>query len=140
MPLKSEPPDSALHMSPAKAGDCPGAAATHIAMAVSALWERRSLRMSWIEAVRLVLGLSLPLLLASHLTAMRWAHEAYGLDGSYLRVAGGLWGTPGAVFQLTMMSAACGQTRAGVVRAMNSPRRTELWRGEAGSFRVPTSA
>lgn len=83
-----------------------GAAATHIAMAVSALWERRSLRMPWIEAVRLVLGLSLPLLLASHLTAMRWAHEAYGLDGSYLRVAGGLWGTPGAVFQLTMMSAA----------------------------------
>ncbi|PZQ77226.1 MAG: adenylate/guanylate cyclase domain-containing protein [Variovorax paradoxus] len=83
-----------------------GAASVHIGMAVAALWERRTLRMPWIEAVRLVLGLSLPLLLASHLTAMRWAHEAYGIDGSYLRVVGGLWDTPGAVFQLSMMTAA----------------------------------
>lgn len=83
-----------------------GAASVHIGMAVAALWERRTLRMPCIEAVRLVLGLSLPLLLASHLTAMRWAHEAYGIDGSYLRVVGGLWDTPGAVFQLSMMTAA----------------------------------
>ncbi|MDQ7972401.1 MAG: adenylate/guanylate cyclase domain-containing protein [Rhodocyclaceae bacterium] len=83
-----------------------GAASVHIGMAVAALWERRTLRMPWIEAVRLVLGFSLPLLLASHLTAMRWAHEAHGIDGSYLRVVGGLWDTPGAVFQLSMMTAA----------------------------------
>ncbi|MDI3382649.1 adenylate/guanylate cyclase domain-containing protein [Xenophilus aerolatus] len=97
-----------------------GAASVHIGMAVAALWERRTLRMPWIEALRLVLGLSLPLLLAAHLTAMRWAHEAYGIDGSYLRVVGGLWGTPGALFQLAMMTAAWAHGCLGLHLALRS--------------------
>lgn len=82
-----------------------GAAITHVTLAAIALWERRSLRMPFIEALRLVLGFSLPLLLVSHLTAMRWAYEVFGIDGSYARVVGGLWNPAGASFQLSMLVA-----------------------------------
>jgi len=83
-----------------------GAATVHVALAVVALWERHSLRMAPIEAMRLLLGFSLPLLLASHVTAMRWAYEAYGIEGSYARVLRGLWTPEGMLFQVGMMAAA----------------------------------
>jgi len=82
-----------------------GAGAVHIVLAAVALWERRSLRMPFVEGLRLVLGFSLPLLLAGHLTAMRWAYEAFGLDASYARVVGSLWNFGGASFQLAMLVA-----------------------------------
>jgi adenylate cyclase len=50
-----------------------GAAMTHVVLALQGVWERRSLRMPWVEVVRLLLGFSLPLLLAAHFSAMRWA-------------------------------------------------------------------
>jgi adenylate cyclase len=68
-----------------------GAAATHLALAVVALWERRTLRMPPLEGLRVLLGFALPLLLATHLTAMRGAYLAYGIEGSYVRVVWGLW-------------------------------------------------
>ncbi|MFH0130666.1 adenylate/guanylate cyclase domain-containing protein [Variovorax sp. VaC1] len=83
-----------------------GAAATHLALAVIALWERRTLRMPPLEGLRVLLGFALPLLLAKHLTAMRGAYLAYGIDGSYVRVVWGLWDWPGATAQLGMMLAA----------------------------------
>lgn len=85
-----------------------GAALTHIALALAALWRRHSLRMSLIEGLRTVLGLSLPLLLAGHLSAMRWGYEMYGVPGSYLRVVGGLWGSEAALWQVAMLIAAWG--------------------------------
>jgi len=83
-----------------------GAAAIHVALAALSLWERHSLRMPMLEALRLVLGFSLPLLLALHLSAMRWAYEVFGLEGSYARVVGSLWRPGGAAFQIAMMAAA----------------------------------
>lgn len=83
-----------------------GAALTHVALALTALWRRRSLRMSLLDALRIALGLSLPLLLAGHLSAMRWGYQMYGVPGSYLRVAGGLWGNEGALLQVAMLLAA----------------------------------
>ncbi|WP_269759220.1 hypothetical protein [Variovorax sp. E3] len=57
-----------------------GAAAAHLALAVIALWERRTLRMPPLEGLRVLLGFALPLLLATHLTAMRGAYLAYGIE------------------------------------------------------------
>ena len=83
-----------------------GAALAHGALALSALWERRTLRMPFIEALRVALGLSLPLLMAGHLAAMRWAYEVFALEGSYARVVRGLWSVEGASFQFGLMAAA----------------------------------
>jgi len=83
-----------------------GAALVHLVLAVAALWERHTLRMPPLEALRVVLGFSLPLLLAAHLTAMRLAHTAYGIEGSYARVVWGLWDLPGASAQFALMLAA----------------------------------
>ncbi|ATA57938.1 adenylate/guanylate cyclase domain-containing protein [Variovorax boronicumulans] len=83
-----------------------GAALTHLVLAVAALWERRTLRMPPLEALRVLLGFALPLLLATHLTAMRGAWLAYGIEGSYVRVVWGLWDLAGAGAQLGMMLAA----------------------------------
>jgi adenylate cyclase len=83
-----------------------GAAATHLTLAVAALWERRTLRMPPLEGLRVLLGFALPLLLATHLTAMRGAYLAYGIEGSYVRVVWGLWDWQGAAAQLGMMLAA----------------------------------
>ena len=80
-----------------------GAAFTHLALAVVALWERRTLRMPPLQGLRVLLGFALPLLIATHLTAIRGAYEAYGIDGSYVRVVWGLWSLPGAIAQLGMM-------------------------------------
>ncbi|MET3497351.1 adenylate/guanylate cyclase domain-containing protein [Variovorax boronicumulans] len=83
-----------------------GAALTHLALAVVALWERRTLRMPPLEALRVLLGFALPLLIATHLTAIRGAYEAYGIEGSYVRVVWGLWNLPGAAAQFGLMLAA----------------------------------
>lgn len=85
-----------------------GAALTHLGLALAGLWRRHHLRMSLIDGLRVALGLSLPLLLAGHLSSMRWGYEVYGVPGSYLRVAGGLWGTEGAWLQVAMLLAAWG--------------------------------
>lgn len=83
-----------------------GAATVHIALAVAALWERRTLRMPPLEALRVLLGFSLPLLLMAHFTAMRGAWQLYGIDGSYVRVVWGLWNWGGASVQMVTMLAA----------------------------------
>ncbi|RYF77420.1 MAG: adenylate/guanylate cyclase domain-containing protein [Comamonadaceae bacterium] len=96
----------AVWHSPVGTGLLYGAAAVHLSLALAALWRRRSLPMPALDALRVVLGLSLPLLLAGHLSAMRWGWQMHGLEGSYLRVVGGLWGTEGAWFQVLMLVAA----------------------------------
>ncbi len=99
-----------------------GAAAVHVALAARAVWERRTLRMPLIEAVRLLLGFSLPLLLAGHLTAMRWAYEVFALSGSYGRAVRGLWSAEGAGFQLAMMAAAWAHGCLGLHLALRARR------------------
>jgi len=83
-----------------------GASATHLMLAFSGAWERRSLRLPPAEALRILLGFSLPLLLATHLALMRWAYDRYGVDPNYARVVRGLWSPAAAGFQIAMMVSA----------------------------------
>jgi adenylate cyclase len=97
-----------------------GAATTHIVLALLSVWDRRSLRMQPLDALRLLLGFSLPLLLASHLSAMRWAYEAFALDASYARVVGALWSFAGAGGQFALMAAAWAHGCLGVHMALRA--------------------
>lgn len=63
-----------------------GALLTHWLLACVALWQRRSLRMPWVEALRLLLGLSLPVLLAAHFVGTRWTYETLGASPPYARM------------------------------------------------------
>jgi adenylate cyclase len=62
-----------------------GAAAVHVGLALLALYERRTLRMPAIEALRYVLGFSIPLLLIGHVSATRVVTEMGG-SPTYERV------------------------------------------------------
>ncbi len=62
------------------------AAGIHIALAMAAVYERRTLRMSIPEALRITLGFGIPLLLIGHLTATRFAFNLYGLSSDYARI------------------------------------------------------
>lgn len=60
-----------------------GAFGTHYSLALWALWQRRSLRMPVAEATQLVLGFSIPFLLAEHVIANRVADSVFGADSGY---------------------------------------------------------
>lgn len=83
-----------------------GALAAHMGLALQALARRRSLRMPALEAVRLLLGLGLPLLLALHVPATRLAQEAWGVDPSYARIVRSSWNPSSMSIQLLLMTAA----------------------------------
>ena len=78
----------------------------HVALALAALYERRTLRMPSAELARLALGLTIPFLLASHFAVTRAAHELYGLDDPYSRVVWSIWSADGGARQLTIMTIA----------------------------------
>jgi adenylate cyclase len=81
-----------------------GAAATHLALAVRAVYERRTLRMPPIEAVRIVLGFSMPLLLIGHFATARVGYELYGLSPDYHRIVWALWNSDGQGRQLALLA------------------------------------
>jgi len=64
---------------------------THLGLGLKALYRRRHLRMPAIEAWQLGLGLTIPLLLAPHVTDARLGVLLYGLEDSYLRVLYLFW-------------------------------------------------
>ncbi len=69
-----------------------GALILHMGLALYALWQRRSLRIPPIEAVQYILGFSVPLLLAEHVTATRIDAAFYGGNfGQYRYVLSALW-------------------------------------------------
>ncbi|MBS0451392.1 MAG: adenylate/guanylate cyclase domain-containing protein [Proteobacteria bacterium] len=72
-----------------------GAATVHLALAFLALWERRTWRMPASQLIRIGLGFSLPLLLASHLAATRGLYTLAGLDAGYARILRSLWDADG---------------------------------------------
>jgi adenylate cyclase len=61
------------------------AALIHLALALWALWRRRTLRLAPQEAVQYLLGFSLPLMLAPHVFGTRVADSLYGADFGYYR-------------------------------------------------------
>jgi len=61
---------------------------------LNALWSiyrRRTLRMPAWEATQLLLGLTIPALLASHFVGTRLAHDWYGQEDNYHRIALTFW-------------------------------------------------
>ena len=60
-----------------------GSLLIHLALALWALYQRRSLRMSIPEALQLLSGLLIPPLLTGHVIGTRLAHEWFGLIDSY---------------------------------------------------------
>lgn len=81
-----------------------GAAVTHLALAVRAVYERRTLRMPPIEAVRIALGFGMPLLLIGHFATARVGYELYGLRPDYHRIVWALWNSDGQGRQLALLA------------------------------------
>jgi adenylate cyclase len=73
------------------------AAVTHLALAMRAVHERRTLRMPPVEALRIIMGFTMPLLLIGHFATARVGFELYGLQADYHRIVWALWtsGTEG---------------------------------------------
>src|SRR5690349_754515 len=68
------------------------AATIHLALGLWALYQRRHFRYAATEITQLVLGLSIPLLLASHFGAQRLSGVMFGREpGHYATVLYGLW-------------------------------------------------
>ena len=63
----------------------------HIALGLWQLWKRRTLRMPVVDAAQLVLGLSIPLYLTTHVLATGWLHRCCGVDDTYAYQLGMLW-------------------------------------------------
>jgi adenylate cyclase len=57
-----------------------GSFTVHYALALSALWQRRTLRLRTDEWAQLVLGFSIPLLLVRHVVGTRIGHDYFGTD------------------------------------------------------------
>lgn len=70
---------------------CYTAAATHVALALWALYHRRHLRLPVWEACQLGLGFLIPLLLVPHIMGTRVAYEAFAAQDTYTRVVLALW-------------------------------------------------
>lgn len=86
-----------------------GALILHMALALFALWQRRTLKIPFNEAVQYVLGFSVPLLLAQHVTDTRIDAAFYGGDfGHYRYVLSALWyGSPvKGMLQMALLVAA----------------------------------
>lgn len=80
------------------------AAAIHIGLALVAVYDRRTLRMPPAQALRIVLGLTMPLVLIGHFVGTRYAFERFGLPADYHRVVGNLWATSGQGRQLALLA------------------------------------
>src|SRR5438132_3402549 len=80
------------------------AAAIHLALALVAVYERRTLRMPALEALRIALGFGIPLLLIGHFTSTRFAFELYGLRSDYARIVWALWTSDGEGRQLALLA------------------------------------
>jgi CDGSH-type Zn-finger protein/ferredoxin/uncharacterized Fe-S cluster protein YjdI len=80
------------------------AAAIHVALALVAVDERRTLRMPAPEALRIALGFGIPLLLIGHLTSTRFAFELYGLRSDYARIVWALWTSDSEGRQLALLA------------------------------------
>jgi CDGSH-type Zn-finger protein/ferredoxin/uncharacterized Fe-S cluster protein YjdI len=81
-----------------------GAAAAHLALALVAVYERRTLRMPAPEALRIAVGFAIPLLLIGHLTSTRFAFELYGLRSDYARIVWVLWTSDSEGRQLALLA------------------------------------
>ena len=80
------------------------AAAIHLALAMLAVYDRRTLRMPGTEALRIALGFSMPLLLIGHFVTARVGFELYGLHSDYHRIVWALWTSGAEGRQLALLA------------------------------------
>ena len=64
---------------------------THMSLGFWALYQRRRFRWTRLEATQLVLGLSIPFLLANHVIGTRVGLSQFGLDKGYAQELASLW-------------------------------------------------
>lgn len=69
-----------------------GSLVVHLLLALWALYQRRSLRMPWGEALRVLCALLIPPFLTAHVIGTRLAHEWFEVTDSYTYVVVALWG------------------------------------------------
>jgi len=81
-----------------------GAAAVHVALAFQAVYERRTLRMPPLQALRIAMGFGMPLLVIGHVVATRMAADLYGLAPTYSRIVWALWLSNGEGRQLALLA------------------------------------
>ena len=67
------------------------AAVLHLSIGLRALYRRKSLRMPFLEATQLALGLAAPPLLLLHILGTSVAHALYGVDDRYAYVLWVIW-------------------------------------------------
>ncbi|GLH82131.1 adenylate/guanylate cyclase domain-containing protein [Bradyrhizobium sp. SSBR45G] len=80
------------------------AALTHGGLGVWALYQRRQFSRSTLEPLQLILGLSIPALIFSHIAGVRLGHTLYGHDKLYPQVLYSYWAGPS--WRVWLMSAA----------------------------------
>lgn len=82
-----------------------GSIGIHIALALWALYRRRSLRMHPWEAAQLILGLLIPFQLVEHVVGTRVLHEVFGTRDNYEYILSVfyLWDPTSAVLQISVM-------------------------------------
>ena len=68
-----------------------GAAATHVVLAISAIYERRTFRLPAAELLRIALGLWLPVMLIGHAITTRLEFELIDSPATYARIVSNLW-------------------------------------------------
>ena len=89
---------------------------THMGLGFWALFERRQFRWTRLEATQLVLGLSIPFLLADHFYGTRVAVSLFGTDKGYAEELFRFW-----VFQRTFVAAAAWSAAAATFSFSLSP-------------------
>jgi adenylate cyclase len=83
-----------------------GALVLHLSLALQALFERRTLVMTFTELLRIVLGVLIPFLLAGHFVQTRAVHALYGVDDGYRRSVSLIWAGGGSFGQMTLIAVA----------------------------------
>lgn len=81
-----------------------GAAATHVALAFLAIYERRTLRMPPVQALRIALGLGMPIMLIGHVAATRLAFDLHAMAPTYTRIVHTLWQADAEGRQLALLA------------------------------------
>src|SRR4029077_378466 len=79
-----------------------GAVLVHGGLGIWALYERRQFRWKAIEPLQLVLGLSIPALIAAHIIGTRLGHSLFAHDRFYPQVLHGYFATMSPRFASTM--------------------------------------
>jgi len=81
-----------------------GAFGVHLALALTGLHQRHTLRLPPLELIRIVFGLTIPLLLFGHVVSTRVAHDWFGAAAQYRRVVASLVADGSTGWQLALLA------------------------------------